>query len=128
MTKQKRTKYQLFGLISLSLIIAAATYGFAEVNSVNSAGFMGVGYGVLSNYQVKGITYTLDVTNPTYFTAVDFELEQLGTSVIAGVSSTRKGQVVWADDCQLTSTKWTCTFDASIDVLEADWLHVLDVE
>ncbi len=128
MTKQKRTKYQVLGLVSLSLIIAAATYGFAEVNTVNSAGILGVGYGVMSNYQVSKITYTLDVVNPTSFTAVDFEVDQLGGSLIAGVSSTKRGQVVWADDCQVNGTKWTCTFDGSIDVLAADWLHVSDVE
>ena len=99
MTKQKRTKYQVLGLVSLSLIIAAATYGFAEVNTVNSAGILGVGYGVMSNYQVNKITYTLDVANPTSFTAVDFEVDQLGGSLIAGVSTTKRGQVVkgWLD-------------------------------
>lgn len=128
MTKGKRTKYQLLGLVSLSLIIAAATYGFAAVNSVNSAGILGVGYGVMSNYQVNNISYTLDEANPTTFTAVDFEVDQLGGSLIAGVSSTKRGQVVWADDCQTNGTKWTCTFNGSIDVLAADWLHVLAVE
>ncbi len=124
MTKQKRTKNQIIGLVSLSLIIAAATYGFAEVNTVNSAGILGVGYGVMSNYGVSKISYTLDEAAPTSFTAVVFEIDQVGTEVIAGVSSAKKGAVVWADDCQLTADKWTCTFDQSIDVLAADWLHV----
>ena len=128
MTKQKRTKYQILGLVSLSLIIAAATYGFANVNTVNSAGILGVGYGVMSDYTVSKISYTLDEANPTFFTAVEFEVEHLNGSVIAGISGTRKGQVVWADDCQVTANKWTCTFDHSIDVLAADWLHVADVE
>ena len=128
MTKQKRTKYQILGLVSLTLIIAAATYGFAEVNTVNSAGILGVGFGVMSNYQVNKISYTLDEANPTTFTAVDFQVDQLSGSVIAGVSTTKKGQVVWADDCQFTGTNWTCTFDESVDVLAADWLHVLDIE
>jgi len=124
MTKQKRTKIQLLGLVSLSLIIAAVTYGFAEVNSINSTGILGVGYGVKSAYQVSKISYTLDETNPTSFTAVDFEIDQTGATINAGVSTTEKGQVVWADDCELAGAKWTCTFDESIDVLAADWLHV----
>ena len=128
MTKQKRTKYQVLGLVSLSLVIAAATYGFAEVNSVNSAGILGVGYGVMSSYKVNMINYTLDEANPTSFTAVEFEVDQRGGSLIAGVSGTKKGQVVWATDCQETGTNWTCTFDESVDVLAADWLHVFDVE
>ena len=128
MTKQKRTKYQVLGLVSLSLIIAAATYGFAEVNTVNSTGIIGVGYGVMSNYRVSRISYTLDEANPTTFTAVDFEVDQPGGSLIAGVSTTKRGQVVWADDCQVNGTQWTCTFAGSIDVLAADWLHVFEVE
>ena len=128
MTKRKRTKYQLLALVSLSLIIAAASYGFAEVNAVNSAGILGVGFGVLSDYGVSKISYTLDVDTPTSFTAVDFEVDQPGGSLIAGVSASKRGQVVWADDCQVSGTKWTCTFDESIDVLAADWLHVSEVE
>ena len=48
--------------------------------------------------------------------------------VIAGVSGTKRGQIVWADDCQLTGAQWTCTFDESVNVLAADWLHVFDAE
>ena len=83
-----------------------------------------MGYGVLSNYQVNKISYTLDEANPTSFTAVEFDVEQHNGFLVAGVSSTKRGQVVWADDCQVAGTKWTCTFDGSIDVLAADWLHV----
>jgi hypothetical protein len=113
------------GLISLSLIIAAATYGFAEASAVPSAGILGVAYGVKSEYQVSRVSYTLDVDNPSTFTAVDFDLDQTGVSITAGVSVTEKGQVVWADDCQKAGSGWTCTFDESIDVLAADWLHVI---
>lgn len=125
MTKQKRTRLSVMGLISLSLIIAAATYGFAEASAVPSAGILGVAYGVKSEYQVSRVSYTLDVDNPSTFTAVDFDLDQTGVSITAGVSVTEKGQVVWADDCQKAGSGWTCTFDESIDVLAADWLHVI---
>ena len=125
MTKQKRTKLSILGLVSLSLIIAAVSYGFAEANTVPSAGLLGVGYGVKSAYQVSRISYTLDVDNPTSFTAVDFNLDQSGVSVLAGVSVTEKGQVVWADQCEKSGAGWTCTFGESLDVLAADWLHVV---
>ncbi len=29
------------------------------------------------------------------------------------------------DDCDKAGTSWTCTFDESVDVLAADWLHVV---
>jgi hypothetical protein len=128
MTKQKRTKLSILGLVSLSLIIAAVTYGFAEGNAVSSAGIMGAGYGVLSNYRVSRISYTLDEGNPTTFTAVSFEVDEAGGAVIAGVSTTKKGAVIWADDCQASGSNWTCSFGDSIDVLAADWLHVTEMK
>ena len=125
MTKQKRTKLSILGLISLSLVIAAATYGFAEASTIPSAGILGVDYGVQSAYQVTRISYTLDVDNPSTFTAVDFDIDQSGVAIMAGVSITEKGQVVWADECEKAGAGWTCTFDESVDVLAADWLHVI---
>jgi len=125
MTKQKRTKLSILGLISLSLVIAMATYGFAEASAIPSAGILGVEYGVKSDYQVSRISYVLDVDNPSTFTAVDFDIDQSGVSIMAGVSVTEKGKVVWADDCENTGHNWTCTFEESVDVLAADWLHVI---
>ena len=125
MTKQKRTKLSILGLISLSLVIAAATYGFAEASTIPSAGILSVDYGVKSAYQVSRISYTLDVDNPSLFTAVDFDIDQSGVEILAGVSIAEKGSVVWADDCEKVGASWTCTFDESVDVLAADWLHVV---
>ena len=125
MKKQKRTRLSILGLISLSLVIAAATYGFAEASAIPSAGILGVDYGVKSAYQVSRISYTLDVDNPATFTAVDFDIDQTGVAIAAGVSVAEKGQVVWADNCEKAGTSWTCTFDESVDVLDADWLHVI---
>ena len=122
---QKRTKLSILGLISLSLVIAAATYGFAGASAIPSAGILGVEYGVKSDFLVSRISYTLDVDNPTSFTAVDFDIDQSGVSILAGVSITEKGPIVWADDCEKTGTSWTCNFDESVDVLAADWLHVV---
>ena len=125
MTKQKRTKLSILGLISLSLVIAAATYGFAEASTIPSAGILGVAYGVKSAYQVSRISYILDYDNTSKFTAVEFDIDQTGVAVMAGVSITEKGQVVWADDCVKSATGWNCTFTESVDVLDADWLHVI---
>jgi hypothetical protein len=124
MTKQKQTKLSILSLISLSLIIAAATYGFGEASTLPSAGILGVDYGVKSSYTVSRISYILDVDNPTSFTAVDFDIDQSGEAIMAGVSIAEKGQVVWADECEKAGTSWTCTFEESIDVLAADWLFV----
>ena len=127
MTKQKRTRIQILGLVSLSLIIAAVSYGFAGVNG-SSAGLLGVGYGVLSEFQVDKISYTLDVNEPTRFTAVEFTADQVDGSILAGVSAIKNGDIVWADGCQQNGAFWTCTFSNSVDVLAADWLHVASAE
>lgn len=124
MTKQKRTKYQILGLISLTLIIAAATYGFARADELGTTGLLEVGYGVRSEYQVSRITYTLDVENPTSFTAVSFELDQGAAAVQAGISETKSGQIIWADGCAFTGYNWVCSFSGSLDVRTANWLHV----
>ena len=129
MTKQKRTRNRVLGLISLSLIIAAASYGFAAVNTKTpSAGIMGADYGVKSSYEISKIRYTLDIEDPSSFTAVDFEIDGEGAMVIAGVSATKNGSIIWAEACEKSETNWTCTFDNSIDVLEADWLYVSSLD
>lgn len=129
MTKQKRTRYRVLGLVSLSLIIAAATYGFASMNTtIHGAGVLDAGYGIQSAYDVSRVIYTLNIEDPSTFTAVDFVIEEGGAVVIAGVSATKNGQITWADDCEKNDYKWTCTFEESIDVLAADWLHVSSIQ
>lgn len=129
MTKQKRTRYRVLGLVSLSLGIAAATYGFASMNStIHGAGVLDAGFGVQSVYDVSRVIYTLDVEIPSSFTAVNFVIEEGGAVVVAGVSTTKNGQITWADGCEKNDYKWTCTFNESIDVLAADWLHVSSIQ
>ena len=124
MTKQKRTQYRVLSLVSLSLLIAAATYGFAEANTFSGVSGMSAGYGVKSAYEVSRVSYILDVEAPDTFNAVDFVLEEEVSLIFAGVSISDKGEVTWAEDCEKADAKWTCTFDQSINVLAADWLHV----
>jgi hypothetical protein len=124
MTKRKRTKYQIVGLISLSLIIAAVTYGFVQADAIGTTGLLEVGYGVQSEYQVSRISYTLDPETPTNFLAVNFELDQAAAAVQAGISDTKSGQIIWADSCDYSGYNWTCSFGTSIDVRVASWLHV----
>ena len=128
MTKQKRTSYRVLSLVSLSLLIAAATYGFAEANTISGVSGIGAGYGVKSSYEVSRVSYTLDLEDPGTFTAVDFTLEHEGSAIFVGVSGSEKGEITWADDCENIDTQWTCSFDQSIDVLAADWLHVTSAD
>ena len=124
MTKQKRTRYQIAGLISLSLIIAAGTYGFAQAEATGTTGLLSVGYGVVSEYQVTRINYILDEENPTDFLAVSFELDATAAAVQAGISDKKSDQIIWADRCELDGNLWTCSFTDGLDVRQANWLHV----
>jgi len=128
MTKQKSTQNRILAIVSLSLVIAAATYGFAEADSISEGSIIGAGFGVKSSYAVSCVSYTLDVENPNSFVAVEFILDQNVTEINAGVSGTEKGDILWADDCTQVDSNWTCAFDESIDVLAADWLHVTSVQ
>ena len=125
MTKQKRTQVKITAIVSLSLVIAAVTYGFAQANMANSAGFMGAGYGVKSPYKVSNIKYILDLEEPTSFNAVSFGIDQEIPQIQAGVSATGKGDIAWAEECEQTGNRWTCSFGEGKELLTADWLHVV---
>jgi phosphate/sulfate permease len=127
MTKQKRTRCQILGLISLTLIIATVSYGFATGNSDTPrvGGLFSASYGVISTAEIAKISYILDETQPTSFTAVKFTADGAEAGLQAGVSGTKDGKVVWAEECEKVGAFWKCTFGTSVDVFQADWLHVV---
>jgi hypothetical protein len=126
MTKQKRTRMQVTGLVSITLIIAAVSYGFASANvdTPGIGGLFSAGYGVISPTEVAKISYILDEDQPTYFVAVKFYADGIDSAPQVGVSETKDGEVVWADGCEEYGAFWKCSFDSHISVLEADWLFV----
>ena len=125
MTKQKRTRIKILGLVSMSLIIATLTYGFAAAKpSYSNAGIFGANYGVLSPYEVTKISYILDLEDPATFTAVEFVITEADLVDGAGVSVSKNSQITWAENCEKIGAFWTCTFSEQISVLEADWLHI----
>jgi hypothetical protein len=126
MTKRTIRRRKVLGLISVSLIIASVSYGFAQANSATpTSGILSADYGVVSPYQVTRIQPILDLEDPSTFTAVEFRVKDASVDIAAAVSPTRDGQLVWADKCENSGQSWTCSFDQSQDVLQADWLHVL---
>jgi len=125
MTKQKRTRYQIIGVISLSLIIAAVSYGFAAAKpNYSNVGIFGADYGVLSPYEVTKLNYILDLDDPTTFTAVEFVINGEDVVTDAGISASKNGQITWAEGCEKSGVFWTCSFAENTSVLEADWLHL----
>ena len=126
MTKQKRTRIQITGLVSLTLIIASVSYGFASASSESQGGggLFSAGYGVISPTEVTKISYVLDEENPTDFVAVKFYAAEISSSPRAGVAGTKDGEVIWADTCEEYGAFWKCTFGTPLSVFEGDWLFV----
>jgi 1-aminocyclopropane-1-carboxylate deaminase/D-cysteine desulfhydrase-like pyridoxal-dependent ACC family enzyme len=128
MTKQKRTRISITAIVSLSLVIAAVTYGFAQANMTHSAGIMGAGYGVKSTFKVSNIQYVLDLEDTNTFTSVSFAIDQEISRIQAGVSATEQGAIAWAEECEQVGTRWTCSFEEDVELLAADWLHVISAQ
>lgn len=126
-SKESRQK-KISRWIVITLLIAAATYGFATANSISIANLSGKGYGIRSIYDVSGIKYTLDSNNPEYFTEVNFQLIDQTAQIHAGVSVEKNSQVTWAEECKQDGNRFSCRFDPGIHVLEADWLHVVELK
>jgi hypothetical protein len=124
MTKHRSTQIKITVIVSVSLVIAAVTYGFAQANIANTAGIMGAGYGVISSFEVSNINYILDVEDPTNFNSVSFMLDQETSQIQTGISATKNGKIIWAEECEVIGTRWSCYFEEEVELLSADWLHV----
>jgi hypothetical protein len=109
----RKMSFRTLLLFILILILAAATYGFANTNTINGGSdtYAGEGSGTISGYAVTGITYTLDASYPSNITTVVFTLDQSATTVRAAIND---GAVKWADSCVLGGGVWTCTFTTSV--------------
>jgi len=125
-SKTSRQK-KFFRWIGITLMIAAATYGFASANTLNISSLSGQGYGVKSTFEVSSVNYTLDAENPEYFTEVHFKLEKQDQPVHAGVSVEKNSKITWAESCVFEESGYSCSFEPRIHVLDADWLHVADL-
>jgi hypothetical protein len=125
MNSKERRQKKFFRWIGITLIIAAATYGFASANTLNITSLSGQGFGLRSIFEVSKINYTLDAENPEYFTEVHFTLENQDQPVHAGVSVEKNSEVTWAESCHLEGSGYSCSFEPRFHVLEADWLHVV---
>lgn len=126
MSKLIRARYRLLALLILILILGAATYGFAAANTVPD-GKAGEGSGVISGYDVTGVTYTLDSGDPTAFSLVEFDLGAAASQVYAGLGD--GSTIEWVACTQDTGTTWDCDLSGvGISVYEATELHVSSAE
>jgi hypothetical protein len=128
MSKLFSYRYRVLALMIALLILGTATYGFAAANTV-PAGEAGEGTGVISGYIVTNVVYTLDASDPTAFSDVDFTLDAAASDVYAGMDD---GTIDWVS-CTTTNaptnTNFNCDLSTvTVTVAGATALHVSSVE
>jgi hypothetical protein len=70
----------------LGIVVIAATaglgaYAFTTSNTVDTGSAAGVGQATIAGYQVSNVSYTQDSTDPSTWSAVDFNLDSDATQV-----------------------------------------------
>ena len=119
--KKLKMRSRLLILVTLALVLSAATYGFAAANTVPD-GVAGEGHGDISGYNVS-VSYTLDNTDPTKFASVTLTLDAAATDVYAGLANSL-GTIYWTS-CAGGPTVFTCGLGSStVNVHDAVELHV----
>ena len=123
MSKLIKNRYRILALLVMAIILGAATYGFAESNTVTS-GAAGEGSGTISGYTVTNVHYTLNSTTPTQFTSVSIDLGATAATnnVYAGISATGGSPASWVTCTLNAGTVWDCPLSGSVDT--AQELHV----
>jgi len=111
--KSKRSRIMV--LFVFALVLAAATYGFAEANTVNGGTAMnlGEGTGTISGYAVT-VSYTVDLANPSTVDEVGLTLDKSATDVQISLDS----GVNWID-CAGAGVNWTCTTSVNVSAAQS---------
>lgn len=116
-------KFRILALLVLAVVMSAATYGFAAANTVD-ASVAGEGFGAVSGYDVTGILYQLNASNPSQFDSVTFTLDANATDVYAGIGN--GSTVSWGAICAGGPTVFSCNLSSTtITVAAALELHVI---
>lgn len=129
MSKLMNYRFRMIGLVILMLVLATATYGFANTNTV-PAGQAGEGSGAISGYIVSNVVYTLDAADPTAFDSVAFDLDAAASDVYAGLDD--GSGIDWVSCVSTnapTDTAFSCNLTGvSVTVAGSTALHVSSVE
>jgi hypothetical protein len=69
------------GVVVVAAIAAIGAYAFTASNTIADGGNAGVGQATISGYTVSSVSYTQDSTDPSTWSAVDFDLSSDATQV-----------------------------------------------
>ena len=91
MSKLIHNRYRVLAILVLMLIIGAATFGFAEANTMPAAYFAGEGNSTVSGYTVTVLKFNLNASNPLQFSTMTFHLNGPASTVYVSLD----GAATW---------------------------------
>lgn len=115
-------------ILIIALVFASTAYALAASNTLADAGKAGDGSNAISGYTVSGVTYNLDVTDPSLVASVEFDLDAAASNVQASLTNTATSTETFASSCtEAPANHWTCTFGA-VSALSADSFRVISAQ
>lgn len=115
-------------ILIIALVFASTAYALAASNTLADAGKAGDGSNAISGYTVTGVTYNLDVTDPSLVASVEFDLDADASNVQASLTNTATSTETFASSCtEAPANHWTCTF-GTVSALSADSFRVISAQ
>jgi hypothetical protein len=116
-----RRTFKTMLIILIALTLSGFTYAFAAANTFPASTKAGSGAVTISGYDVTGIQYTLNASNPANIDSVSFTLDAAASTVKASVVAPASYV-----DCSNggSGNTWTCNL-TSTSVLSATSLSVI---
>lgn len=105
-------------VLGLFAVLAASAFGFAAANSGPGTTQAGESDDPISGYNISGVQYNLNATNPQQIESVTFSASpaiQATDNVFIQLDGNG-----WTDCGSLSGTTVTCTLASPVNVLDAD--------
>jgi hypothetical protein len=123
MKSNRKRRYALAGL--LAFVVATSSFAFAAQNTVSNSA-VGDGVGVVSGYNVTGVTWDLDNANPANVEDVGFDVNAAANEVWVRIDTDATAAVSWTSwsSCNAgAGTTWTCPL-SGVTALSVNGLEV----
>jgi hypothetical protein len=91
MSKLIQYRYRVLVVVVLLLVVGAATFGFANTNTMPAAYFAGEGNSTVSGYTVTALKFNLNASNPLEFSTLAFHLNGPASTVYVSLD----GATTW---------------------------------
>ncbi|MFN2112415.1 MAG: hypothetical protein ACK2TT_04800 [Anaerolineales bacterium] len=127
MSKLISNRYRVLLLVILTLILATAAYGFAaQVDMSGVSVYAGEGQATVNGYVVSNLAFTLDGSDPRYFSSLTFDLDASANTVYLGLDDGADPVDSWIT-CSAGGTAITCDL-TGYQVRPVDLIYVVAVQ